>query len=335
MAKKKKKSAKKVQKKAAKRMIKKPTVRKPVAKKKGITLPKAAPKAKGVDVGTKPISDARKRAEQAGLPRFKLGSGETAVVRFLIDDKTHFRSARRHTYIENQDGEIRNYTCNESHEDECFLCEHADDRPRTITMLPILNLTEGRLEVIEKGPRFAGQVVAYFNKYGTLMERDFDIMRQGSGVQDTLWTIIPNDPEELESESATLVEEGVQELFEKIDNALTPKPNEEIEKWYTGETEEYDGKKEKEEETSDDCCVCGAEIETAWKDVEFEDGTEGYECSKCEKLFDSNGDEIKDEEEKTSEESPEDTILCPDCENPIEVSALKCPHCGVEFEDDI
>lgn len=327
-----------------KKTVKRPAAKpKPAAKKSGLSLPKGTSSAKGVEVGTKPIQEAKRKAESAGLVFTRIDPGDTVVGRFLIDDKSHFRSARRHSYVKNVDGSIKAFTCNEGIEDSCFLCNELEEWATTKTLLPFLNRTEGRLEAFERGPRDAGQIVAFFNKYGTLADRDFDATRQGKGVNDTLYTFIPNDPEELDDESLALVNDGVEELFEKINKVLTPTPNDEIRKWYGGETEDYvkdddiDGEKPFEKDEGDDSekCVCGASTEN-WEEVEFEDGSKGYECSKCERLFDEGGNEVKEDGEEGGEEggTNNDEILCPECNEPMPVDATKCPHCGTEFEDD-
>lgn len=128
------------------------------------------------------------RANSA-LRRFKAG-GETVKVRFLEEPGDWFE-AHYHWL----DGKFQ--WC--SQQRSCVGCK-AGERPKTMVLANAVifgsedEREHGKVVVMQMPPTLATTLLKFHEKRGTLLDRDYDLTREGSGLNDTVYSADPDDP---------------------------------------------------------------------------------------------------------------------------------------------
>lgn len=138
--------------------------------------------------------------------------GDIAEVRFLYEDPN---GADMDYYlvhvIEIDDGgkypKRKNVSClavdedGHVHKEDCPLCK-AGYRTQEKLFLQLYDEADGKLKVWERGKTFVGKIVSFLNRYGSLVERPFEIERKGKkGDMKTTYEIFA-----LEKDSKTLAD---------------------------------------------------------------------------------------------------------------------------------
>lgn len=119
---------------------------------------------------------------------FRLKADETLKVRFLQEpDDWH---EAYHHYIDQ-----KFYWCSRRN------CEHCDggNRPRKAALANVVIMASprdgdvGRVVVMQMPPSLADQVLKRHEKFGTILDRDYDLSREGSGLNDTKYSVDYDD----------------------------------------------------------------------------------------------------------------------------------------------
>lgn len=151
--------------------------------------------------------------------------GETKTVRFLTDGDQIITVAV-HEQVDCFDGKKRSFVCRreiDGKDSPCELCdianasqnqrarrrelgygiavlrlEHRNEKGQVDSYVDATDTVDGKavpvVGIIRQGPKnFWAQALAAFEKYGTLLDRDYDIGRRGS-TTDTTYTMFPNAP---------------------------------------------------------------------------------------------------------------------------------------------
>lgn len=151
--------------------------------------------------------------------------GETKTVRFLTDGDAIITVAV-HEQVDCFDGKKRSFVCRKEIDGKdaaCELCEistatqnqrarkrelgygiavvreeHRNEKGQVDSYVDATEVVDGRtvpiVGIVRQGPKnFWAQALAAHDKYGTLLDRDYDIGRRGS-TTDTTYTMFPNAP---------------------------------------------------------------------------------------------------------------------------------------------
>lgn len=119
---------------------------------------------------------------------FRLKADETLKVRFLQEpDDWH---EAYHHYIDQ-----KFYWCSRRN------CEHCDggNRPRKAALANVVIMGSprdgdvGKVVVMQMPPSLADQVLKRHEKFGTVTDRDYDLSREGSGLNDTKYSVDYDD----------------------------------------------------------------------------------------------------------------------------------------------
>lgn len=148
---------------------------------------------------------------------------ESAIVRFLYDDEEDLDLFAVHEVQIN--GKKRYVSCLDN--GHCPLCKSGN----TVRVKLFLQLfVDGEVKTWERGKTFLPKILGYFDKYGPLINRDFEIVRHGKpNSTDTVYELYPLDKEDI-----TLEEFLDEEEVEKQDLDGTFVLN-----WDEDEMEEY------------------------------------------------------------------------------------------------
>lgn len=136
---------------------------------------------------------------------FGLKSGETAIVRFLIDSVDDFDIYVDHPNIEFDDKRYQRVNCIREANDpinKCPLCEAGMPIEQVAYFKMIRYNVDDNGNVVAEPTiwsrsaqsTFVKDLVTYINTYGKLSNMICSITRTGSGFQDTKYTISPNLP---------------------------------------------------------------------------------------------------------------------------------------------
>jgi len=146
----------------------------------------------GLDFLNKAID--KYESSREGVPLFKLESGQKTTVRFLLDaDK--FVQWYEHRIVKRKVNYYRNIPCI-SDKEPCPLCMESDSNIKKKTYrftTYIWNKNTKQVERIIQGIRVMTDLGVLYNKYGTLIDRDYEITRKGGGL-DTKYYFIPESP---------------------------------------------------------------------------------------------------------------------------------------------
>lgn len=136
---------------------------------------------------------------------FSLKSGETAIVRFLIDSVDDFDIYVDHPNIEYDDKKYQRVNCIREANDplnKCPLCEAGMPIEQVAYFKMIRYVSDEHGNVVAEPTiwsrsaqsAFVKDLVTYINTYGKLSDMICSITRTGSGFNDTKYTISPNLP---------------------------------------------------------------------------------------------------------------------------------------------
>lgn len=139
---------------------------------------------------------------------FGLKSGETAIVRFLIDSVDDFDIYVDHNNIEYDDKKYQRVNCIREANDplnKCPLCDAGVSIEQVAYFKMIRYTSDSNGNIIAEPTiwsrsaqsAFVKDLVTYINMYGSLSDMICSITRTGSGFQDTKYTISPNLPEKM------------------------------------------------------------------------------------------------------------------------------------------
>lgn len=184
------------------------------------------------------IGNAGKYTSAGGSEYFSLkDDGDIAEVRFLYEDP----SGQDMDYylvhvIEIDDGgkypKRKNVSClavddeGRMHKDDCPLCK-AGHRTQEKLFLQLYDETDGKLKVWERGKTFVGKIVSFLNRYGSLVDRGFEIERKGKkGDMKTTYEIfalekdgktLADFPEKIDVEGTFIVKATKAEMQQMVD----------------------------------------------------------------------------------------------------------------------
>ena len=79
--------------------------------------------------------------------------------------------------------------------------------------LHIINRNSNKLEILEQGKMFFQQLLDFNNEIGSVTEYDIKVIRKGTGINDTNYTLIPMPAKPLSEEDIKL-KEGIIDLKE-------------------------------------------------------------------------------------------------------------------------
>lgn len=85
-------------------------------------------------------------------------------------------------------------------EGDCAGCnsDNPDQRRKSFRYLAnVYSVDESKVEAVEIPKSAVEQLVAYFEKYGTLLDRDYDLSKSGTGMMGTKYHVSPDSPSRL------------------------------------------------------------------------------------------------------------------------------------------
>jgi hypothetical protein len=164
---------------------------------------------KGLDALDAQMKEERSRAATA-QQTLRLGDGDSAIIRFLTDGSdfvTGFFHSIREGVTRNNKPRFNLVYCNWENED-CEWCANLDDAPRRRLMhayvwVYVVTKADGTEEevnapkLLATGPGKGSYITNYFmtfvRKYGTLTDRDYEWSRKGQKMEDTVYSLTPED----------------------------------------------------------------------------------------------------------------------------------------------
>lgn len=131
--------------------------------------------------------------------------GDLATVRFLYDEKDGSDMDYFLVHEVKIDGKRKYINClgvddeGRMHPNDCPLCK-AGNKPKEKLFLQLIDTTDNKLKVWERGQQFVPKIVSFINRYGSLVSREFEVERRGKkGDQKTSYEMFP-----LEQDNKTL-----------------------------------------------------------------------------------------------------------------------------------
>lgn len=158
--------------------------------------------------------------------------GDTAKVRFLYNepDGSDMDYYLVHE-IKLEDGKHKYVSClavddeGHMHKDDCPLCK-AGIPTKEKLFLQLYNEDEHKLMIWERGATFVGKIVAYLNRYGSLVSRPMDVTRRGrKGDKKTSYELFAGDkddktladfPEKINIEGRIIVKATAQDMQDMV-----------------------------------------------------------------------------------------------------------------------
>ena len=137
--------------------------------------------------------------------RFKIEAGERIKIRFL-QERSEIVGWYQHNI--RRSGFYRGIPC-VSVERPCLLCAEPSSNlnRRTFRFATyIWNYKTNKVEIYEQGTTIMSDIVIMNDKYSTILDRDYEIARKGTG-RDTKYTLIPEVPSSFEHKDKTKVSE--------------------------------------------------------------------------------------------------------------------------------
>lgn len=143
----------------------------------------------------------------------RLKPDETLKVRFLQDPE-EWHKGYYHWLGQNF------LWCNR--EKSCPGCK-AGDRPKMMALANAVIISSSddkeamKVVVIQMAPTLANTLLKFYEKRGTLLDRDYDLTREGSGMNDTVYSADPDDPR---TRNLSRFEESMHDIGELIRGEL-------------------------------------------------------------------------------------------------------------------
>lgn len=151
-----------------------------------------------------------------------IGQDEEKLVRFLTEPDEWFR------YYEHYDPVLKFFPCTG---DDCVGCDSEVEKTARASqryLANVLVVDDNRVVPMKMAKDLANRVLNKFERYGTLLERDFILSRTGTG-RDTAYDVDAEAPSEVDVESYDLLDLG-QVLEDLLDYALGDDEDDEDEK---------------------------------------------------------------------------------------------------------
>lgn len=169
--------------------------------------------------GTEHVKEASSRSAFDKTKFFRWETGETKILRMFYDMEDVY-TVWWHDMVECVDGRNRSFVCRQEMNEPCELCDNADEQSRTRRRERSLGVAVLRLEhredgaivgysdavdevdgkkvpmlgIIKMGPKnFWMKFEHFYQRYGTIIDRDYEITRIGSGTN-TDYIFVPCDP---------------------------------------------------------------------------------------------------------------------------------------------
>lgn len=120
---------------------------------------------------------------------YRLKADTDITVRFMTEP-FDFISYKNHYQRGEKKGEDRSFPCNDG---DCLGCDEGID-VRTVWVAPVVDVTDSRVRVMVLPKGIVDSLVLRYEKRGTIMDRDYLIMREGSTMEDTKYEIDPEAP---------------------------------------------------------------------------------------------------------------------------------------------
>lgn len=122
----------------------------------------------------------------------KKGGGSQYLQRVPADDSITVRFLTEPTewvnYFEHYDAVRKFYPCS----DDCPGCDEGD-RPSQRYLANVLNVEDTRVVPLVLPKTLAASIIKKYEKYATLLDRDYELAREGSGL-DTTYDVTPEAP---------------------------------------------------------------------------------------------------------------------------------------------
>lgn len=144
---------------------------------------------------------AREAASENRTDFFGMKDGETVKLRFLSSEPVNIyeHGVRKGSY--------RSFTCMKGGAEECPLCERMDGdksiNKRFVGCFSVLDRRDGKVKQYRTGIKVLRVLDKFSAKYGSLIDRDYEIARTGSGTE-TVYNFIPESPEPLTAKEKAL-----------------------------------------------------------------------------------------------------------------------------------
>jgi hypothetical protein len=146
------------------------------------------PKLKGGKVGSiKTLKRNIKRSSQSGDRLVRIGADESLTGYFLTEPD-EWQQYDEHYMKDHQPQWY--FPCVES---DCEGCD-AGERSSNRHLASFLNTDENMVVPLVIPVTLAEDLVVFFDRYGTLMDRPYELMRTGSGKNDTSYKALPEAP---------------------------------------------------------------------------------------------------------------------------------------------
>lgn len=116
-----------------------------------------------------------------------------------------------------------------SREKSCPGCK-AGDRPKMMALANAVIISSSddkeamKVVVVQMAPTLANTLLKFYEKRGTLLDRDYDLTREGSGMNDTVYSADPDDPRK---RNLSRFEESLHDIGELIRGELGDEASEE------------------------------------------------------------------------------------------------------------
>lgn len=151
-------------------------------------------KIKSKKVGT--MNDLRSGLKRSGGSNFlqRIPADGSVTVRFLTEP-TEWVS-----FLEHYDSVRKFYPCT----DNCPGCDEGD-RPSSRYLANALNIEEDRVVPLVLPKTLAAAAVRKYDRYGTITDRNYEIIRSGSGL-DTVYEIDPELPTKIRLDKYDLID---------------------------------------------------------------------------------------------------------------------------------
>lgn len=142
---------------------------------------------KGGKVGSaKALKKSLKSGEGGGYLQ-RIPKDGTLLVRFLTEPEEWAE------YFEHYDETLKYYPCS----DNCPGHEPGADRPSKKWLARALDRSENRVVPLVLTRGLVKSIHAMYEKFGTILDRDFELIRTGEGMKDTTYMAVPEAPEKV------------------------------------------------------------------------------------------------------------------------------------------
>ena len=129
-----------------------------------------------------PIRELKNRVKSGGGDFFLTVKADSELSVRFTTEPTEWVEFQQHFMT---DHEPKAFPCNDG---DCEGCD-AGDKPSTKWAACVLDITADKIRVLLMSRTVIDQLLRRFDKYKTVMDRDYEIIREGSGPQDTKYDV--------------------------------------------------------------------------------------------------------------------------------------------------